>query len=104
LTAKQLSGLPFKSLEIQDEIRQSVMDYFCDDGTINSDAESDGSSDEGEIEAQPTAGTSASVLQPLTYEEIGERSVFYVGIHNLGDKGLLVYCTRNNTRKKDCIA
>jgi len=51
--------------------------------------------DEQEIEAQPTAGISAptSVLQPPASADTAERSVFAVG------DGLLVYCTRNNTRK-----
>jgi len=90
LIAKQLSGLPFiSSPETQEEIKQSIMDYFCDDGMISSDDESDGSSDEQEIEAQPAAGiSSTSVLWPSASEETTEISVFDVGVHNLGDEGL----------------
>jgi len=91
LIARQLSGLSFvKSPDVQDEIRQSIMDYFVEDDDSNlSDVELSAI-----LEAGPcTAKVSVQALPQLAADSDDTRHLLDVGHHvNAGDEAYAGLC------------
>jgi len=96
LIARQLSGLSFvKSPDVQDEIRQSIMDYFVENDDLSSD-DSDLSDVElsAILEAGPsTAEVSVQALPQLAADSDDTRHLLDVGHHvNAGDEAYAGLC------------
>jgi len=98
--ARQLSGLSFVTAPaVREEIRQSIMDYFIDDGEVSggelSDVEID-DNEEMESETVPVASTSRTQTPDSVclLDELVERPVLAVGVYSSagpGDEGILKF-------------